>query len=79
MLVKAGTGADPKILFDRSDDAYLHFQLHGLKDGEIGMAKIPLSFYNKAAGELSAKAKEEPYSSFLEPPYVSISKIELEE
>jgi len=79
ILVKAGSGASPSIYFDRIDENMLVFDILGLREDEIAEIKIKREVYDKAEAELPLKRQEEPYNMFLQPPYVSISKIEIEE
>jgi hypothetical protein len=79
ILVRAGAGSTPSIYFDSIDNDALVFDIIGLREDEIAKIKIQREVYDKALAELSQKRSEEPYSTFLEPPYISINKIELEE
>jgi hypothetical protein len=79
LLTKAGPGASPVIFFQRCEGNELLFDIEGLKEDEIGKARIPRELYEKAVNELPEKRLEEPFDVFLEPPYVSITKIEIEE
>jgi hypothetical protein len=79
ILVKAGVGSSPSIYFDAVDSGTLIFDIIGLREDEIAKMQIQSEVYDKALTELSQKRGEEPYSTFLEPPYISISKIEIEE
>ena len=78
LLIKAGAGFTPSIYFTGIEGNSLLFDIVGLRDDEVGRLKIGRDVYEKAAKELPAKKDEEPYSTFLEPPYVSISKVEVE-
>ena len=79
MLAKAGAGVTPRILFRGYEDGELVFDIFGLRDGEVGRARVSRQLYEKAVDELPEKLRHEPFSSFLAPPYVSINKIEIEE
>lgn len=78
LLAKAGPGAEPKIYYRSRNDGKLMFEILGLREGEVGNAALEESLYRRSLAELPVKEKEEPFSVFLEPPYVSVSKIELE-
>ncbi len=78
ILVRAGGGADISIRFAEQENEALLFHIHGLKDDEIAVIRVPHKAYKQALRDADAKAGEEPYSTILEPPYVSINKIELE-
>jgi hypothetical protein len=79
LLARAGPGAAPSIYFQERDGDELLFDIFGLREDEIGKARIPGELYEKSLGELPEKRGEEPFISFLTPPYVSITKIEIEE
>jgi hypothetical protein len=79
LLAKAGGGIAPKIYFQGCDDGDLEFDIFGLRDDEIGRARVPRELYEKSVKELPEKQRQEPFSSFLSPPYVSITKVEIEE
>ena len=79
LLVKAGPGAQPEIFFKETEDEALVFEIAGLRENEVGRVKIQREVYEKAENELPVKQREEPYSTILEPPYVSICKVEIEE
>ena len=79
LLARAGAGSSPKITFQECEGDDLLFDITGLREDQIGKARIPRELYNKSLSELPAKIGEEPYSTILEPPYVSITKVEIEE
>jgi len=79
LLAKVGAGITPAIFFRSITEDKLVFEIVGLRDDEVGVIKIGRETYDRALDELPEKRREEPYSSFLEPPYVSINKIEIEE
>ena len=77
LLLKAAN-QDLRIYYKETDGDDLVFEIIGLRDGEVGNARIPEALYNTSKHELEHKLGEEPFSLFLEPPYVSVNKIELE-
>ncbi len=79
LLVKAGSGANPRIFFAKIENENLVFDIFGLKTDEIGIARIPRALYESACQDLASKVNEEPYKMILEPPYVSVTKIEITE
>ena len=79
LLAKAGAGITPKIMFKGCEENELQFDIIGLREDEVGKARIPRELYDKLLTELPSKRREDPYSSILEPPYVSITKVEIEE
>lgn len=62
--------------FDHLDEkSNLVFQIHGLKQDEVGFLAIPKSFYDVARVKMLAYKRMEPFSLFLTPPYVSVLRI----
>jgi hypothetical protein len=79
LLIKAGTDNDPVIVFAAAEQDNLLFEIFGLKTDEIAQARIPKSLYQKMEQDLAVKQGEEPFKMILNPPYVSICKVEIEE
>ena len=79
LLAKSGAGTNPTITFVGLENRHLLFRIAGLQADEVGIARIPREVYEKSLLELPMKETEEPYSVFLSYPYVSISKVEIEE
>ena len=75
---KAGGGISVTVKFGGVEDQELLFEIHGLRDEEIGVVRISKNFYDRMARELPQKEKEEPFDVILAPPYVSLSKVVLE-
>ncbi len=63
------------IFFDYLKDNTLFFNILGLKKDEVGISRIPFSFYLQTSEEIDSKRDTEPFKSFLTPPYVSINNI----
>ena len=78
ILVRAGAGADIRIYFIHMVGPELIFHIHGLRDEEIAIMRLPESTYLRAKDELPRQRQSEPYKTILDPPYVSIHKVELE-
>ena len=64
-----------KIYFHKKEKDRLVFYIEGLEKDNIGISKIEQAVYNKIEREIDQKQEQKPYSSFLDPPYVSINKI----
>ena len=79
LLAKAGAGATPIIYFRGCEEGDLLFDIFGVRDDEVGRARVPRELYEKSVKEFSEKRRQEPFSSILTPPYVSITKVEIEE
>jgi hypothetical protein len=79
LLIKAGPTANPQIFFRKVESEDLILEILGMKADEVGVARIPRKLYDSALQDLSTKIHEDPYRIILEPPYVSITKIEIAE
>ena len=79
LLIKARSAANPQIFFRKVEKDDLVFEILGMKADEIGIAHIPRKLYDSALSELATKMHEDPYKIILEPPYVSITKVEIAE
>ncbi|MDX9800598.1 MAG: CpXC domain-containing protein [Spirochaetia bacterium] len=64
-----------RIFFEKHENEKLMFSIHGLKKDEIGILSVDMNFYNMAKEKAKTSIKEEPFKSFLTPPYISILKI----
>jgi hypothetical protein len=47
----------------------------GLKEGEVGVLKVPMETVQKVESQLEEKKRQEPFSEILKPPYVSINNL----
>jgi len=80
LLEKAQSRENLTILLQEKKDAYLTFHLYGLKEGEVGISRVPLSLYEKVISTYDERVKtDEVYGQITKAPYVSINKISLEE
>ena len=61
--------------FKEQREESLIFHLQGLKDGEVGVSRIPLSTYEHVLHDLNSVVKQEPFAEILTSPYVSVNKI----
>lgn len=52
----------------------IEFHIYGVREDEVGISKVPVRIYEKVEAEIDRKASEDPFSSILEPPYVSVQK-----
>ena len=71
--------AEIRILFKDRIQEDLIFHVEGLRETEVGVTKIPMETYQKAARQLEDTIGKEPFATLLSPPYISINKIYLEE
>ena len=63
------------IYFDSLKNDRLSFQIHGLKEKEVGMLNVDMPFYRMSQEKLEKSINEEPFSKFLTPPYISLMRI----
>ncbi len=63
------------IYFEKYENDKLTFCIHGLKKDEVGMLSVDMNFYNMSKEKVKTSIGEEPFKSFLTPPYISIIKI----
>ena len=74
IIQKVPDPSEIKIFFNEIIDANLVFHIHGLKQNEIGVIKIPAGVYAAVKKDISSLASKEPYKSIISKPYVSIRK-----
>jgi len=74
-MQKAGPELDIKIYFQNIENDKLVFHIHGLKEDEIGITRVSLSFYRRISETLEKDVDSEPYREILTPPYISANKI----
>ena len=72
----AGAESDREVvLLYRGRETGRHlFHIMGLKDGEVGVARLAEDFYARVAHDVEARVREEPFSDFCQPPWVSLRK-----
>jgi len=51
------------------------FHVIGLKEGEIGVARLSPEIYRKIAADVETRVKEEPFKDFCSPPWVSVLRL----
>jgi len=72
----AGAEGDREVvLVYRGREAGRHlFHIMGLKDGEVGIARLGEDFYARIAADVESRVREEPFNEFCQPPWVSLRK-----
>ena len=50
------------------------FHIIGMKEGEIGVARLAVELYAKISSDVKRRVLEEPFHAFCEPPWVSLRK-----
>ena len=63
------------VYFNGFENNKLVFHIHGLVKNEVGVLPIDMNFYNMTSEKLKDSIKEEPFKTFLAPPYVSVLKV----
>ena len=75
-----GSGPDAErdvTLQYRGEEGDKHFfHIIGMKkDGEVGVARLGRSVYDKIAADVENRVKEEPFRDFCDPPWVSLRRV----
>ncbi len=68
-----------KIYFSHRENDDLIFHIHGLKPDQIGLSRIPGTVYTKLLPQLDDLLGNDDIKLFTEGPYVSVSRIYLED
>ncbi|MCL2792253.1 MAG: CpXC domain-containing protein [Spirochaetaceae bacterium] len=63
------------IFFNGIENDKMVFRIHGLREGEVGILNVDINFYDMTSEKIKESINEEPFKSFLIPPYISILKI----
>jgi hypothetical protein len=64
-----------RLLFSRMEGQTLVFNALGLKQGEVGVLRVPADTLHKAEAQLEQKLGQEPLGELLRGPYVSVNKL----
>jgi len=60
----------------KGEEAGKHvFHVVGMKEGEIGVARLAAEIYRKIAADVAARVQEEPFRDFCAPPWVSLRRL----
>ena len=71
----AGAGESEIVLSYRGREAGRHlFHIRGMKDGEVGVARLAAEFYTRIAADVETRVTEEPFKDFCRAPWVSLRK-----
>ena len=70
-------GAERDVTFlYRGEEGDKHlFHILGMKEGEVGVARLARAIYDKIASDVEKRVKEEPFRDFCEPPWVSLRRV----
>ena len=66
---------DPRVAFHGVEGGRLVFHIAGLNEDAIAVSRVPRETYDKALAKVEELALEEPFSAFLKPPHVSLSRL----
>ncbi len=67
--------SDVNLRYKGEADGRHEFLVLGLKEGEVGVARLASDFYRKVAADVDARVKEEPFRDFCSPPWVSVRRL----
>ena len=62
------------LLYKGDEDGRHIFHVIGLKEGEVGVARLGGEVYHKIATEIEKRAQEDPFRGFCTPPWVSVRR-----
>ena len=78
LLLKASEAAPDAsaiVWFHSRTDEYLEFHLHGLREGEAAITRIPSSVYDRTLADYSAHPDSEPFISLRKGSYLSVRNL----
>lgn len=68
------------IVFEKVDEGgNLEFRIHGIREGEIAVSKMPRSIYDTIKADLSADPDKDPYPQITNGSYISVKNILIED
>ena len=80
MLEKAGDDQqDVRIFYVGSESGTLSFHVHGLRENQVGITRVPAAIYEKIGPEIDELSSDEDYAPIFTPPYISVTKVYLED
>jgi hypothetical protein len=74
----AGAGEEDRdvaLRYKGEEDGRHVFHVLGLKDGEVGVARLGEEIYRKIAADVGTRVGEEPFQDFCSPPWVSVRRL----
>jgi hypothetical protein len=72
---EAAPDASATVWFHSRTDVYLEFHLHGLREGEAAITRIPSSVYERTLSDYSANPDAEPFISLRKGTYLSVRNL----
>jgi hypothetical protein len=70
-----GDEPDVTVLYRGAEEGRHLFNIMGMKEGEIGVARLAEGLYVKIAADLASRLKEEPFKDFCLAPWVSLRRL----
>jgi hypothetical protein len=65
---------DASLLYRGVEDGKHVFNILGMKEGQVGVARLAGAIYQKIAADVEKRVLEEPFRDFCEPPWISLRK-----
>jgi len=84
-VMRRGRGGDPPpagreliMTFHGAEEDRLVFHVAGLREGEVAVARLERTMYERLLADLPGRLADETFRAFCGPPYVSVRRIEQE-
>lgn len=71
-------GRELMVMFNGVEEGRLVFHVAGLREGEVAIARLERTMYDRLVADLPGRLADETFRAFCEPPYVSLRRIEQE-
>ncbi len=71
----AAREADVSVVFAGVEGGKLLFNVSGLKEGEVGVARLGTDVYGKIKSDVENRVKTDPFKEFCTPPHVSVRRV----
>jgi hypothetical protein len=81
LLTGSATGGDAeqekevRIVYRGRESGRHLFNIMGMKDGEIGIARLAEDLYSRIASDVETRVMEDPFRDFCAPPWVSLRRV----
>lgn len=66
---------DVSVVYKGEDGGRLLFHVSGLKEGEVGVARLGRDIYDKIQADVEKRVKSDPFREFCTPPHVSVRRV----
>lgn len=72
----AGAGKDDAVILYRGMDGGKHlFHIVGMREGEVGVARLAPEIYLRISSDVEERIAEDPFREFCVPPWVSLRRV----